>query len=68
MKTAELYIDIRPYLRSIKMWLSVARDGELRIKIMNIKMPRIVCKFVLYMVALKLCLVARHKILLEGGK
>ena len=69
MKTAELYIDIRPYLRSIKMWLSVARDGKLEIKIMNRKLPRAICKIVLYIVALQLWMLARHRILLyEGGK
>lgn len=69
MKISEMYIDIKPYLRSIKMWLSVAKDGKLEIKIMNIKLPRTICKIVLYVVALQLWMLARHRILLyEGGK
>jgi len=68
MKTAELYIDIRPYLKSFKLWLGVIKRANLRIEILNIKVPKVICRLVLYMVALQLCMLARHRILLERNK
>ncbi|MCK4329263.1 hypothetical protein KAX02_05420 [candidate division WOR-3 bacterium] len=64
----DIYIDTRPYLKSIKLWFEMAKDSQLKIKIKEKRVPRIVCRFVLYIFVLKCWMLARHKILIEGGK